>query len=209
MKEIHYRMIPVLRNALRRNGSYGYHRSSLYSLDEKYFKKGTYKTWKLCEIPLIPICDVQYKTNKAFKQTKCNYTVEGRKELNYEKLFISDELESIRNESIKNENIKLHDNKISKFSMQKGLCEVSKIKLTEGNREIHHKTPRCLGGSDNFSNICWLNYKVHKLIHIENEDLINQYFQEVIKDSKEEKDIIIKRINKLRKLADKKEISLI
>ena len=209
MKEIHYRMIPVLRNALRRNGSYGYHRSSLYSLDEKYFKKGTYKTWKLCKIPLIPICDVQYKTNKAFKQTKCNYTVEGRKELNYEKLFISDELESIKNESIKNENIKLHDNKISKFSMQKGLCEVSKIKLTEGNREIHHKTPRCLGGNDNFSNICWLNYKVHKLIHIENEDLINQYFQEVIKESKEEKDIIIKRINKLRKLADKKEISLI
>ncbi|UZW14746.1 HNH endonuclease signature motif containing protein [Clostridium pasteurianum] len=109
-----------------------------------------------------------------------------------------------------NENIKLHDNKISKFSMQNGQCEISKVFLKEGTREIHHKNPKALGGSDSFTNIIsWLNSKVHKLIHVTDQQLIEKYFNEVKAMSKEKEDKLIKRINKYREKAKLKPISLL
>jgi group II intron reverse transcriptase/maturase len=208
MKRINYSMIPVLRNRLKNLGSLDYQKSDYESFQTKYFYKGSYKTWKVNGEAMIPICDVQYKTNVAFKQEKCNYTKQGRELLNYRKLGINHELNVLRNEIMKSDNLKLYDNKISRFSMQNGLCEVSKLYLGEGEREIHHKLPKQLGGSDNYSNICWLNKDVHKLIHIIQEDLIQSYLENVCKNSEVSKEKLILRINKLRAKANMKPILL-
>lgn len=208
MRKINYSMIPVLRNRLKNLGSLGYNKSEYESFQTKYFHKGSYKTWKVDGEAMIPVCDVQYKTNVAFKQGKCNYTKQGRELLNYRKLEINHELNVLRNEIMKSDNLKLYDNKISRFSMQNGLCEVSKLYLKEGEREIHHKLPKQLGGSDNYSNICWLNKDVHKLIHIIQEDLIQKYLENVCKKSEVSKEKLILRINKLRAKANMKPILL-
>ena len=208
MKEIHFRMTPVLRCRLKQIGSYGYHHSTIIGFETKYFKKGTYKTWKVADEPLIPIADVNYKTNKAYKKSICNYTVSGRAELGYIELELKLALLELQNELITNENVKLHDNKISKFSMQNGKCCVSKVFLKKGNREFHHIKPRHLGGTDAYKNLCWVSKSVHKLIHCTNQEKINEYLNKVFNESGLDEKFIIKKVNKLRAEADLKEIAL-
>lgn len=208
MKKIHYTMIPVLRNRLKRIGKYGYHMSKYYRFEERYFNKGSYKTWSVDNEPLIPICDVQYKTNVAFKKVKCNYTKEGRIALGYEKLFIDDVLKELNKNLSNTDNIQLYDNKISKYSMQKGKCEISKIMLNTENGEVHHTTPKEFGGSDSFRNIVWLHYSVHKLIHCSNMETIMKYIKSVMEESDIKLEIMIKKINKYRKVANMNPIKI-
>lgn len=94
---------------------------------------------------------------------------------------------------IRNTTIEYNDNRISLFVAQKGKCSVTKEVLTLDDIHCHHKTPKKLGGSDNYSNLVIVSKNIHKLIHAVKKETI-QRLLEVGTLNKSE----IDKINKLR-----------
>lgn len=60
--------------------------------------------------------------------------------------------------------------------------------------EIHHKIPKILGGKDDYSNLLYVTYSVHKLIHSTEKEIIDKYIRIENLDEK-----ALKKINLLRK----------
>lgn len=72
------------------------------------------------------------------------------------------------------------DNRLSKYSMQKGLCAITKLPLTAELVHCHHKTPRYLNGDDKFENLIIVHKMIHTLIHATRTETIEKivgYFQ--------------------------------
>lgn len=72
------------------------------------------------------------------------------------------------------------DNRLSRYSMQKGLCAITKLPLTVDAVHCHHKLPRSLGGNDKFDNLVIVHKMIHTLIHAKKEETIKrviEYFQ--------------------------------
>ena len=97
----------------------------------------------------------------------------------------------------------LTDNKISLICGQRGKCYVTGKELEVDTMECHHKKPKRLGGSDEYKNLVWLSYEVHKLVHCKVEKTIKKYLEVVELDEKG-----LKKLNSLRKQVGKSEIIL-
>ena len=74
---------------------------------------------------------------------------------------------------------------------------------TEPNMECHHKQPIHLGGTDEYSNLVWLQTNVHKLVHATQSKTINKYLNELNLDKNG-----MRKVNSLRLLAENLEITL-
>lgn len=77
-------------------------------------------------------------------------------------------------------NVEYMDNRLSRYSMQKGLCAITKLPLTVDAVHCHHKLPRSLGGNDKFDNLVIVHKMIHTLIHAKKEETIKrviEYFQ--------------------------------
>ncbi|MDF2650872.1 MAG: group intron reverse transcriptase/maturase [Paenibacillus sp.] len=59
------------------------------------------------------------------------------------------------------------DNRISRYSMKLGKCEITGMYLFVSDVHCHHYIPLQLGGSDKFNNIRILHKEVHKLVMME------------------------------------------
>ena len=66
------------------------------------------------------------------------------------------------------------DNRISRYSMKKGKCEITGLFLQAQDVHCHHYIPVHLGGNDKFNNLRILHKDVHKLIHMT--DTINDKY---------------------------------
>ena len=60
----------------------------------------------------------------------------------------------------------------------------------------HHKTPKSLGGGDNYANLIILHERIHRLIHATQKDTISATLQTVQLNKQQ-----LDKLNKLRKLA--------
>ena len=60
--------------------------------------------------------------------------------------------------------------------------------------EVHHKTPKLQGGKDEYSNLLYVTYNVHKIIHATEMQTINKYMKMENLDKK-----ALKKLNLLRK----------
>lgn len=176
---------------------------------EKYFQ-GRYKTFKLGNTPLIPICDVGYKRNVAVNKKKNLYIEEGRKALNIEELILKDDLKYLRRNYNTHWNIEYFDNRISRYSMQMGKCAISKYYTTPQNGECHHVNPRFKGGKDNFDNLRWIDKTIHKGIHARNPDVIEKAILVMREHSKDSKDFsnMLKKFNYYRTKCDREEYKI-
>jgi len=67
-----------------------------------------------------------------------------------------------------NETVEYNDNRISRASMTKMKCEVTKIELELEHLQCHHVTLREVGGDDNLRIV---HQDIHKLIHATNEEI--------------------------------------
>ncbi|WP_294189088.1 HNH endonuclease signature motif containing protein [uncultured Clostridium sp.] len=94
-----------------------------------------------------------------------------------------------------NASTEYNDNRISLYTAQKGVCAVSKEKLSIGNMEVHHKLPRKQGGNDEYANLMLITRDIHKLIHATKDKTILEYLDK-IKPTKE----MLDKINKLRSM---------
>ena len=94
---------------------------------------------------------------------------------------------------IRNATIEFNDNRISKYSSQKGKCAVTGEFMTHVDMDCHHKRPRFLGGSDKYDNLFCVKRDVHRLIHATNTKTID-YYLGLIRPNKDS----LTKINKFR-----------
>ena len=198
--EIHFLVHKCIYNRLRKkfsrkpNLSKGYIR--LYGKYNKSFIT-------ICGLTLYPIYGCNYNKTMCFDQNINNYTKEGRK-------LIHDKIDNmyyfiryLLMHSNENDSAELTDNKISLICGQRGKCYVTGKELEVDTMECHHKKPKSLGGSDEYKNLVWLSYEVHKLVHCKVEETIKKYLEVVELDEKG-----LKKLNSLRKQVGNSEIIL-
>ncbi|MCR8964218.1 group II intron reverse transcriptase/maturase [Brevibacillus halotolerans] len=132
-------------------------------------------TYKVSGTYLFPIDDIRTKTVMNFTQSICDYTEEGRKSIykNLEQSVTHNLMKMAR--EMNNQNTEYVDNKMSRYSMQKGKCSVLGIFLTAEDLHCHHIKPKVLGGTDEFKNLTIVHKGIHVLIHATQTETIEKY----------------------------------
>ena len=98
--------------------------------------------------------------------------------------------------------VEYSDNCISLYVAQQGKCAITKEQLSLEEIHCHHKTPKSLGGGDNYANLIILHERIHRLVHATQKDTISAIMQ-TIQFNKQQ----LEKLNKLRKLAGNEAIT--
>ena len=188
-----YRLSQTLRLRLRQHGKYG--RPKEPSETYKRIYSTNYKTFKIGNVHLFPLYDVKHSSSMNFSQNVTPFTKEGRTII-YSKLKdnVLNEISKLLTSHMPNRSIEYFDNRISRYSMKNGLCEITGTFLKAEDVHCHHYKPISLGGDDSFNNLRIIHKFVHVIIHATTHETINKYLKILKLTDKE-----IKRINKYRK----------
>ncbi|WP_409967717.1 group II intron reverse transcriptase/maturase [Bengtsoniella intestinalis] len=155
------------------------------------------------KIALFPISHIRTRPPLGFNQRKCDYTPEGR-------AFIHENLTTIDLTMLRyfmtyptqDSGTQWHDNRLSLYVGQRGMCGVTGELLQIGNVEIHHKKPKHLGGTDEYKNLIMVTEQVHKLIHATTLETIAKYLIRLNLDKQS-----LEKLNKLRVLVGNCELN--
>jgi len=133
---------------------------------KKFYGLGS-KTYKIAGIYLFPLGIIKTKNVIAFTQSITPFTEEGRVQISTRlSKDIKQEIVLLMESKIPTRSVEYMDNRISRYSMKKGKCEITGMFLQAQNVYCHHYIPNHLGGSDKFNNLRILQKEVHELIHI-------------------------------------------
>lgn len=197
--DLYYQLSYLIESRLKHIAKIGKFKSSNSNyITNTYLRKNNFKTYKIGNVVLIPMVYISHKRLLNFSQDLCVYTENGRSKAGYKKLLLDTTIKkqwSLRNRYV---NAELLDNSISVMSAQMLKCGVTGI-FTE-NGEIHHKTPRVGGGTDDYANLIYVHKFIHKLIHITDKDKMDNYilfFKKVLKDEDKVNKMMLK-LNELR-----------
>ena len=189
--EIAYDVSKHLYNKLKHSFSKTGTKSLAYT---KFYGTYNLKEYNVAKITLYPIAGIKYNNAPFFTQCICNYTEEGRQLIHKNLESVSSSiLKYIMRNYEKNQTTEFNDNRISLYVGQNGKCGVSKVFLEIDNMEVHHIIPKSKGGSDEYKNLIYVTYEIHKLIHATNGDTIKKYLSQITLDDK-----MLKKLNKLR-----------
>ena len=146
---------------------------------------------------LLPIGYIQHHPPIHKKKSVNKYTVSGRAEIhkNLESVDMSLLHILMRNPNM-NATVEYNDNRISLYVAQQGKCAVTKEPLSLDEIHCHHKTPKSLGGGDDYANLIILHERIHRLVHATQKDTISAILQTVQLDKRQ-----LDKLNKLRKSA--------
>lgn len=192
MSEISFLVTRTLDNRLRQRITNKPQKSKAY---EKLYGEYKGKIRTIDNVTIFPIYGCKTKPPMNFNQSICNYTQEGRKLIHNNLKGFEHLVEYLLRTRHEKDNTELEDNKISLITGQRGKCFVSGQGLEKYSMECHHKIPKELGGTDEYSNLVWLSYNAHKLVHGTRPETINKYLSMLNLDEKG-----LKRVNSLRKL---------
>ena len=144
---------------------------------------------------LLPIGYIQHHPPIHKKKSVNKYTADGRAEIhkNLESVDMTILHILMRNPNM-NATVEYNDNRISKYVAQQGKCAVTKEQLYLEDIHCHHKTPKSLGGGDDYSNLIILHERVHRLVHATQRETISAILQTVQLDKRQ-----LDKLNKLRK----------
>jgi group II intron reverse transcriptase/maturase len=193
--KIHYKLLRSIQNIC---ANYYSKEGNKELLETDMFKN--YKNSKQIRFignsPMLPIGYVQHRYPMGFKVGTCNYTIDGREEV-YKSLdaLIFQEIRSMVNKYNENNSIEYFDNRISKYSMQKGKCLITGQFLVSSEVHCHHILPKELGGTDEFKNLICIHEDVHRLIHLTDESKLDSYINKLKLNQKH-----IDKINKFREV---------
>ncbi|MFD0717712.1 group II intron reverse transcriptase/maturase [Paenibacillus sp. GCM10027626] len=139
---------------------------------KKFYSLG-FRTFKIANVYLFPLANVKTVNTLNFSQGLTLYTTAGRERI-HKKLRpdIAQEVSFLMMSNIPNRSVEYLDNRISRYSMKMGKCEITGIYLFAADVHCHHYIPLHLGGSDKFSNLRILQKEVHQLIHCTNNETI-------------------------------------
>ncbi|WP_339193568.1 group II intron reverse transcriptase/maturase [Paenibacillus sp. FSL W8-1287] len=151
-------------NRLKRCGSYVHPRNPPPTY--RNFYSTTYRTFLVDGVYLYPIVDVKSSNNYNFSQELTPYTEEGRSRIS-KKLndVVQAEIIKLMKSYNPQRSVEYLDNRISRYSMTMGKCEITGRFLYAEEVHCHHYLPRNNGGSDKYDNLRILHRDVHKLIH--------------------------------------------
>ncbi|MEW4286245.1 group II intron reverse transcriptase/maturase [Priestia koreensis] len=196
MSDIEYRVLRTLKNRLKKIARYG----KPINLPEKgaylKFYDNTRKTYRIAGVYLFPIGQVKTKNNLNYSQAINPYTDE--KTLDWDK-----ELAELMKSRLPNRSVEYMDNRLSKYSAQKGRCHITGIPLKAVDVHCHHKIPTFLGGTDEFQNLVIVHKDIHTAIHATKEETILKYVNRFNLHTKQ-----IEKLNQLRKLCKLERITI-
>lgn len=200
-RKIAFQLSRTLYNRLKRVGKYEHPKKAPPSY--KKFYKITYRTYKINGVYLYPLADISHKSIMSFSQWLTPFTLRGRKHI-YTKLKgdVSKEIRKLMKSNIPNRSVEYFDNRISRYSMKNGKCEITGEFLPAEMVHCHHYMPVKVGGTDDFKNLRILNKFVHILIHATKTQTIKKYL-----DMLKLNQTAIKKINNYRKLCNLESIS--
>ncbi|MEC2394021.1 group II intron reverse transcriptase/maturase [Bacillus thuringiensis serovar shandongiensis] len=193
---IHYDISRTMYNRLRQKAHYGKPITATYSF--RKFYQSNHKTFKVAKTWLYPLTDVQTRNNMCFKQDVTPYTPHGRVAIyKYLSTNVAREINKLMNSYIPDRTIEYLDNRISRYSMKNGKCEITGIFLLAEDVHCHHYRPRHLGGGDEFNNLRIIHKDIHRLIHAKNKQTIENLRTSIQIDGK-----FIIKINQYRKVCN-------
>ena len=163
---------------------------------QKFYGKYNYKRQYVAGICLFPVPAVKFKKPIGFNRKICDYTPEGRKYIHDNLRMDTSTLHYLMQHTPEDASAELADNRLSLYSAQMGKCAATGEILQIGNMHLHHKTPKSMGGTDEYRNLVWVTVDVHHLIHATDSDTIRKYLSKLNLSSE-----AIATINKLRELA--------
>ena len=164
----------------------------------KKFYKNNYRTYKVAGVYIFPLADIKTSNNMNFTQNLTPFTVEGINKIHQKlrpDIFI--EINKLMNSYIPNRTTEYMDNRISRYSMSNGKCEITGLFLFAEDVHCHHYKPVSLEGTDEYRNLRILHKDVHKLIHATKDEIINRLIK-ILKLTDEQ----IKKVNQYRKLCN-------
>ncbi|MNC08906.1 Group II intron-encoded protein LtrA [compost metagenome] len=130
------------------------------------FYSPNYKTFKIANVYLFPLANVRMEIAMNINQSITPFTEEGRKLINEKmKPDIQWEVVKLMMSRLPERSVEYMDNRLSRYSMKMGKCEITGLCLHAEDVHCHHYLPTHLGGSDQFKNLRILHRDVHKLIH--------------------------------------------
>lgn len=146
----------------------------------------------------IPVSYIQTK-RPMYKRVKiCKYTPEGReaihKNLKLDENVIA-AMHLLAKSYFSGRSIEYTDNRVSRYTAQRGKCAVTGKVLWIDEIHCHHKKPVSQGGTDSYDNLVIVHEDIHKLIHATKPSTITAYLNKM-NLNKTQTD----KLNKLRKL---------
>ena len=152
---------------------------------------------------LLPIGYIQHHPPIHKKKSVNKYTVAGRAEIhkNLESVDMTI-LHILMRNPIMSATAEYNDNRLSLYAAQQGKCAITKEQLSLEEIHCHHKTPKSLGGGDDYSNLIILHERIHRLIHATKKDTVSAIMQTVQLNKQQ-----LEKLNKLRKLAGNEAIT--
>jgi RNA-directed DNA polymerase len=159
-----YDLRTFMYNRLKSVGKYE-HPSNPPPTYKKFYSLG-FKTFKIANVYLFPLANVKTRNTMNFTQSLTPYTVAGRERIHKQlQMDIKLEISILMKSTILTRSVEYMDNRISRYSMKMGKCEISGTFLSASDVHCHHYIPKHLGGNDKFINLRILHKEVHKLIH--------------------------------------------
>jgi hypothetical protein len=167
-----YEISAMMYNRLKPIGKYA-HPTNPPPTYKKFYSLG-FRTFEIAGIHLFPLANVQTKNVISFTQSLTPFTVEGRTQI-HKNLHknIKQEIALLMESNIPTRSVEYMDNRISRYSMKQGKCEITGRFLQAQDVHCHHHIPVHLGGNDKFNNLRILHKEVHKLIHMTDTDKMN------------------------------------
>jgi RNA-directed DNA polymerase len=179
-------------NRLKPIGKYE-HPNNSPPVYKKFYSLGS-KTYKIAGVYLFPLGIIKTKNVLGFTQSLTPFTEEGRVQISKRlSKNIRQEIVLLMDSNIPTRSVEYMDNRISRYSMKKGKCEITGMFLQAQNVYCHHYIPIHLGGSDKFNNLRILQKEIHELIHMTDQIKANTLIKNLgITES------ILEKINKYR-----------
>ncbi|MGL5348696.1 MAG: group II intron reverse transcriptase/maturase [Peptostreptococcaceae bacterium] len=144
---------------------------------------------------IFPIYGCKTSNAMCFSQDICNYTFEGRQFIHNSLCDIEDKIQYLLNNRQELQTTEFNDNRISLMAGQNGKCYITGEALKIGLMQCKHRTPKSLGGTDEYKNLVWLTTQASKLIYSTDLGAIAKYLNKMNLDKKG-----LDRVNSLRKL---------
>lgn len=169
---------------------------------KKFYGWSRYRAWVINGIYLYPMQAIKTKTNLNFSQELTPFTEKGRLLISKKlKPEIMGEILKLMKSHIPEGTAEYLDNRLSRYSMQMGCCDITGEFLYADDVHCHHLTPRKEGGNDSFDNLRIIHKNVHRLIHASDEDTIGRYHMLLNLKAKQ-----IQKVNQYRKACNLKPI---
>ena len=154
-----YDLRAFMYNRLKQIGKYE-HPANPPPTYSKFYSLG-YRTFKIANVYLYPLANVKTKNTMDFSQG-LSLLHNSRKRTNTQKASTGYYVRkfTLMKSNIPNQSVEYMDNRISRYSMKMGKCEITGIYLFASDVHCHHYIPLYLGGSDKFNNLRILHKEV-------------------------------------------------